>query len=146
MNEPLTKERIQREVGRFWRISAAKQREAFADFYSDRALVFTTSSKRLEPGRLVTVRRSREYLESAGQIRVQLSAVDVLLLGPDAAVAFYTFELHVTNLPGPATAPRRHSEEHIDSGRATQVFSRDSSGALKIFHEHLSVAQAGTAK
>ena len=68
-------------------------------------------------------------------MKVQLGAIEVVVLGESAAVASYTFQFHaskVANLLGKA------AEEDIQQGRATQVFTRDVEGKLRIVHEHLS--------
>jgi ketosteroid isomerase-like protein len=62
----------------------------------------------------------------------------VIMLGETSGVASYTFQFHATKV---APAGGRATEEHIAQGRATQVFSLDQDGVLRIVHEHFSLPQ-----
>jgi ketosteroid isomerase-like protein len=132
----LTTALVQAEVARFWDALASKSTQAIEDFYSQDSTVFGTSSPRPEPGRLSTIRRAREYFHPQTTLHAQLGAIEVHLLGETAAVAVYTFQFHASRAK---IGIERTSEEHVVSGRATQVFHFDAEGKLRILHEHLSV-------
>jgi ketosteroid isomerase-like protein len=106
------------------------------NMYGQEASVFSSWNTRAEPGRLTVARREREYFQAKTNIRAFTGVVDVAMLSECAAVAVYTFQLHITQ---GQTAAGRNTETHIQSGRATQVFTMDEDGKLTIVHEHLSV-------
>jgi len=68
-------------------------------------------------------------------MKVHLGAIEVVMLGDESAVASYTFQFHATKV---ANLLGKGKEEDIQQGRATQVFTRDVEGKLRIVHEHLS--------
>jgi ketosteroid isomerase-like protein len=63
-----------------------------------------------------------------------VSTIDVQIVGPDVAIAAYTYGFHMHKIRADGTTVQ------LDTpfGRATQVFQRDEAGALRIVHEHLS--------
>ena len=79
----LSQGEIESAVRRFWELFASKRTEQWQSFYADVALVFGTASKRPEPARLVLLRRQREYLSSAARMTIDVSRVELELLGPD---------------------------------------------------------------
>src|SRR5574341_2103861 len=131
----LTVDEVQAEVRRFWSVFAGKSPEGLKGFYAGESSVFGSSSTRSEPGSLAAARRQREYFNPQTTIKAQLGPVEVVMLGDTAAVASYTFTFHASNV---ASGLGKAQEEDIQRGRATQVFTRDAEGKLRIVHEHLS--------
>jgi ketosteroid isomerase-like protein len=136
----LTAKEVEEAVQKYWSISAAKDAEEQQASYAGHALVFTSSSKRVEPARLVSMQRQREYLAKSTKLRIQVAGVQVILLGTDAAVAAYTLEFHAEQIPLAGTITKR-PQEHLSNARVTHVFERNENGELKIAHEHISMAQ-----
>ena len=132
----ITPELIKAEVERFWKVFASKSAQALADFYAHEASVFGSGTNRSEPGRLAATRREREYCNSQSIVKASVGYVDVLLIGDNVAVASYNFEFHASKI---ATGLNKAGTEDITNGRATQVFSYDAEGKLRIMHEHFSV-------
>jgi ketosteroid isomerase-like protein len=135
----LTKAEIETAVLAYWKALSAKDAIQQQNFYDDQAGIFSTESKKLERARTVLLRRQREYLTAATKTQVQVGAIDVELIGPHHALAAYTIQLdakHVTR-----TSSAVASEEHLNNARVTHVFHRQSDGALRIVHEHISVPQ-----
>jgi ketosteroid isomerase-like protein len=126
---------VSAEIRRFWDILSGKSPEKLEEMYTSSALVFTGKARRSESGRLTAVRRSRQ-LPNASSSRVEIGAVDVQIIGADAAIAAYTYSFRTVRAQPDGT------KIPIDTpfGRATQVFQRDDKGALRIVHEHLSAA------
>ena len=137
---PITKQEVESAVRQYWSVSAAKDSGQQSNFYCDDAFIFTSSSKRLEPARLVSMRRGREYLARSTKLRVEVGAMEVALLGPDAAVSAYNLQFHAEQLPTEGTVAKS-PEEHLQDARVTQVLLRSPEGALRIVHEHISVPQ-----
>lgn len=133
--QKLTLDQIRGEVQRFWNVFTAKNGPALTEFYGPESSVFSSVSGRSEPGRLAAARRQREYFHTLSQLRATVGSIDVVLLGDNAAVASYTFQFHATKV---ASTMSQKTEENITNGRATQVFSYDADGKLRIVHEHLS--------
>ena len=130
----LTPDLIQAEVRRFWAAFLDKRINEITEFYTPDSTVFTTSSRRAEPGRLAAARRVREYFAPHILLRHSMGMIDVQMLADSVAVASYNFDFH---------AERRVQsgmpDEHLLGARCTQVFGIDAEGEVKIFHEHLSV-------
>src|SRR5947209_5116955 len=61
---PITVAEVEDAVRRYWNVAASKLTVELQSFYLDTASIFATASKRLEPARLVTARRTREYMNS----------------------------------------------------------------------------------
>jgi ketosteroid isomerase-like protein len=137
---PVTQQEVEAAVRQYWNVSAAKDTERQRNSYCDDAFIFTSSSKRLEVARLVSMRRGREYLASSTKLRVEVGSMEVALLGPDAALSAYTLQFHAEQLPTQGTVAKS-PEEHLQNARVTQVFLRSPEGALRIVHEHISVPQ-----
>ena len=136
----LTKSEVEAAVQGYWAVSAAKEAERQQAFYASDAVVFTSSSKRAELARLVSMQRQREYLAGSTKLRVHVADVQVRLLGTKAAVATYILEFHAEQMPVAGTGTKRE-QEHLSNARVTHVFEMTESGELKIVHEHISVAQ-----
>lgn len=135
----LSPETVRAEVARFWNAFSSKDADALEEFYAHESSGFGSSSTRSEPGRLAATRRKREYFSSGATIRCSCGTIDVIMLDDSAAVASYTFQFHATK----TSAVLGNQEEHITNGRATQVFSFDHDGRLRIFHEHFSLPYQG---
>jgi ketosteroid isomerase-like protein len=97
---------------------------------------------RSEPGRLGAMRRSREYFNPDTRMELKLSPIDIVMCGPDAGVASYTFQFQAT---GRDVGGKRVPEK-LETVRATHVMHRDASGKLRIAHEHFSVPVANEAR
>ncbi len=84
------------------------------------------------------MRRSREYFSPDTRMELKLSPIDVVMCGNDAGVASYTFQFQAT---GRDVGGKRLAEK-LETVRATHVMHRDTSGKLRIAHEHFSVPVA----
>ncbi len=135
----MTADQIRAEVGRFWNRLTSKNGEGLEEFYASESNVFGSSATRLEPGRLAATRRRRQYFHPESAVKVTLGPIDVQVIG-EVGIASYTFELHATKV---AAGIDKWKDEHIESGRATQVFAPDADGQLRIWHEHLSAPLRG---
>lgn len=134
--QKLTVDQVRGEVQRFWNVFTTKNGPALTEFYGPESSVFSSVSGRSEPGRLAAARRQREYFHTLSQLRATVGMTDIVLLCDGAAaVASYTFQFHATKVGSNIS---QKSEENITNGRATQVFSYDADGKLRIVHEHLS--------
>ena len=136
----LTKAEVESAVRKYWAVSTAKDAQQQQAFYATRALIFTSSSKKLEMAQLVSMHRQREYLAKETKFQATLSSIDVLPLGMNAAIAAYMLEFHVKNISTTGTVAKL-PEEHLTNARMTQVFEKNEDGQLKIVHEHISIAQ-----
>ncbi|HWZ43527.1 MAG TPA: nuclear transport factor 2 family protein [Candidatus Saccharimonadales bacterium] len=129
---------VEAAVRHYWDCSTSKHAQNQQDCYSEDAQIFATSSQRLEPGRLVHLRREREYLSAQSSMRAQLGPIEVQPIGTAGAVAAYTLQFHSDRkLAGTMTG--RPAEEHLLNARVTHVFVRGANGSLKIVHEHISI-------
>jgi len=137
---PLTTQEVEAAVQQYWSACAAKDAEQQQAFYNRCAMVFTSSSKRIERGCIVSMQRQRQYLAKSTKLRIRVADVEVLPLGDNAAVALYTLQLHAQHIPMEGTVNQLR-EEHLAGARVTHVFERDGSGKLKIVHEHISMPQ-----
>jgi ketosteroid isomerase-like protein len=131
----ITPEEVRAEVNRFWTVFTSKSPDLLEEFYAPDATVFSSSGVRAEPGRLAVTRRRREYFDKQTSVRVQTGIIDVQVIGDNSAVASYTFRFDADRVAG---GMGKTSDEHLEHGRATQVFIADSEGKLRIVHEHLS--------
>jgi ketosteroid isomerase-like protein len=136
----LTKTDVESAVRAYWRALAAKEVVQQQNFYDDQAGIFTTDSNKLERARLVLLRRQREYLSAATRTTIQVGEIDVEIIGGSHAVAAYIIRLDAKDVS--RTSSSGHStEEHLENARVTHIFHRQSDGALRIVHEHISVPQ-----
>ncbi len=134
--EKITAEEARKTIERFWSTFLAKSEDALNAFYAPGSTVFQIAMGRSEPGRLGAMRRAREYFNSDTRMDVKLGPIDVVLCGPDAAVASYTFQFQAT---GRDLGGGKRVEEKLEIVRATHVLHRDGKGVLQIVHEHFSV-------
>jgi hypothetical protein len=137
---PVTAAEVEDAVRRYWIVAASKLTSELQSFYLDTASIFATMSKRLEPARLVTARRNREYMDSATRMSYELGAINVELLTRDSAVAAYSARWRADEISKPSAEGGKTSRENFTHLRVTHVFQRQFDGSLKIIHEHLSVA------
>jgi ketosteroid isomerase-like protein len=133
---------VRAEVKKFWDFLSRKLKSQFAEMYLSSASVFAADARRMEPARLMLVRRERELLGPASFVATKLGSIDVQALGADLAIASYPFHLSITRTR--ANGKRYQSE--VPHGRATQVFQRDEKGVLRIIHEHMSSAEPVSTK
>ena len=134
----LSQGEIESAVRRFWELFASKKTEQWQSFYAEVAMVFGTASRRPEPARLVVLRRQREYLSSAARMTIDVSRVEVELVGQDCAVASYILRMHADKIAKLSAIGHQDVEEHLENARVTHVFHRQTDGAVKIVHEHIS--------
>jgi ketosteroid isomerase-like protein len=139
---PLTKTEVELAVKNYWSVSASRQAEQQQNCYAENAVIFTSSSRRVEPGRLVMVRRQREYMVGRSRMKVEVGHIDVEIVGTNAAVAAYTMQLDAEKETVLGVVRARVSEEHLKDARVTHVFIRQNDGKLKIVHEHISIPDA----
>jgi ketosteroid isomerase-like protein len=131
----ITPEEVKAEVNRFWNIFVSKTPELLEEFYAPDATVFGSTAVRAEPGRLAVTRRRREYFEAQTSVRVNIGEIDVHFIGDSSAVATYSFRFNASRV---STGNGKTTDEHLEHGRATQIFVLDNDGKLRILHEHLS--------
>ena len=128
---------IKAEIRKFWDTFTSKSKVGFQDLYSPTATVFSVDGRRSEPGRLMWVRREREFFGPKSSVGAQLGEINVQWLGPRLAVAGYSFHFSVVrSLPNGSRV-----KVEMPFGRATHVFELDEQGAWRIIHEHLSSAE-----
>jgi len=134
--EKISAEDVRKEIHRFWGILSGKLRDRLEEMYSPTAIGFTGKGKHSESAKLIAVRRSRRLAGAASSLRAEQDMIDVQIVGPDAAIATYTYSYHIGQVRADGT------KVQLDTllGRATQIFQRDEHGALRIVHEHLSAA------
>jgi len=139
---PLSRQEVEAAVKSYWTISTSRQAEKQAACYDDNAWIFTSSSRRLEPARLVLMRRHREYMMGSTRLQAEIGRIEVDLTGPNVAVAAYTMQFDAQRKPVFGGGPAKAQEEHLKNARVTHVFVRDPDGVLKIVHEHISIPDA----
>jgi ketosteroid isomerase-like protein len=128
---------IKAEIKKFWDTFTSKSKIGFQDLYSPTATVFSVDGRRSEPGRLMWVRREREFFGPKSSVGARVGEIVVQSLGPRLAVAGYAFHFSVVrSLPNGSRV-----QVEMPFGRATHVFQQDEQGAWRIIHEHLSSAE-----
>ncbi|MGC2697641.1 MAG: nuclear transport factor 2 family protein [Candidatus Angelobacter sp.] len=128
---------IKTEVKKFWDSFTSKSKNGFQELYSPTATVFSADGRRSEPGRLMWVRREREFFGPKSSVGAKVGEIVVQILSSNLAVAAYPFHFSVIRaLPNGSRV-----QVEVPFGRATQVFQRDENGACRIIHEHLSSAE-----
>lgn len=135
----LTKAEIEAAVRAYWIALSAKDAVQQQNFYDDHAGIFATDSNKLERARPVLLRRQREYLSAAAKTTVQIGEINVELISPSHAVAAYIIRLDAKYISKPSPGGSSLAEEHLENARVTHLFQRQSDGALRIIHEHISV-------
>jgi ketosteroid isomerase-like protein len=136
MSDKVTTEEVCEIVKQVWDANTSKKTDALAGMYATGSSVFTTDGVRPEPGKLVAMKREREYFHKDTSLQVDLGPIEVHILSDQAAVAYYTFNLRVKQKQ---ISPGKFADEDMPTGRITQVVERQSDGRLLVIHEHLSV-------
>jgi ketosteroid isomerase-like protein len=140
--EAISHERVRREVLEFWDAFTHQSKNRFEEMYSPTATCFAADGRRPEAARLMWVRREREFFGPKSSVGAKLGALNVQVLGPNLAVASYPLHFSIIRI----LANGSRVEVDVPFCRATQVFQRQESGALRIIHEHLSSAEPVTPK
>jgi ketosteroid isomerase-like protein len=135
---PLTRAEVEAFVRKYWSIFAAKQVRAHDSSFASDSFIFSSSSKRVEPGRLVLLRRQREYMSDSTKVTVQVSNIQIETVAPDVAVAAYNIQFDAERRIIKDAAGKTQGEKHLPNARVTHVVVRDQEGNLKILHEHIS--------
>jgi ketosteroid isomerase-like protein len=136
---PIAKMDVEIAIRNYWIVLMSKQAEMQQDCFTENAFIFASSSRRIEPGRLVQLRRQREYMTDSAKVNVNVGHIEVEILSQDSAVAAYTMQFDAQQKEIVAAGSSRTAEEHFPNARVTQVFVRHSDGNLRIAHEHISV-------
>ena len=140
--EAVTPQQIRDCIREFWEAFTEQSRNKFQELYSPTASCFAADGRRSEPGRLMWVRREREFFGPRSSVGAKVGVVNVQVLTPALAVASYPFHFSIIRvLPN-----GNRVEVDVPYGRATQVFLRDEDGRLLIIHEHLSSSEPVTPK
>ncbi|MGC1832256.1 MAG: hypothetical protein WA714_04275 [Candidatus Acidiferrales bacterium] len=132
----ISSEDVRKEVHRFWAILSGNLADKLEEMYSPTAIVFTGKAKRSESAKLMAVRRSRQLPGPALASKAEVGSIDVQIVGPDVAIAAYTYSFNTQKL----LANGSKMQINTTFGRATQVFQCGMDGALRMVHEHLSAA------
>lgn len=138
--EPISSEEVRAEVARFWNVFSSKSKDQFEEMYFPAAIVFSSTARHTEPGRLMLARRVRQFFGPGISVRVELGSIGVQLVGKNVAIATYIYRFRSTRTESDGTQVNRETP----FGRATQIFQRDESGSLRIIHEHMSSSTAPT--
>lgn len=140
--EPITPAQIKADIKKFWDAFTGKSASGFQELYSPTAIVFSVDGRRTEPGRLMLVRREREFFGPQSSVGARVGEIVVQVMGPNLAVASYPFHFFVVrSLPN-----GKRVQVDVPFGRATQVFQREETGVRRIIHEHLSSGEPVTPK
>ncbi len=138
--QSFTSEEVEAHIRKYWLAFESKDAEFLQNAYTQAATIFTTSSKRVELGRLVSLHRQRIYLAGQSKIRIGIRDVFVHPLSDRGAVASYMLEFDAQRL---AVHNAKKSDEHHAQLRVTHVLERGEDDEIRIVHEHLSVAESG---
>lgn len=136
---PIAKMDVEIAIRNYWIVFMSKQAEQQEECYAENAFIFALTSRRIEPGRLVLLRRQREYMAASAKVNVNVGHIEVELLGENTAVAAYTMQFDAEQKEIVAAGAVRTAEEHISNARVTHVFLRLPDGSLRIVHEHISI-------
>jgi ketosteroid isomerase-like protein len=131
---PTSADEVRALVQKLWGNFIRKSQRQFEELYSPSATVFAADARRGEPAWLMLVRRGRELFGPGSAVGAKLDSIDVQILREDLAVASCAFHFTVTR----SVPNGKRVSVDVHFGRATQVWQRDASGALKIIHEHMS--------
>jgi ketosteroid isomerase-like protein len=140
--DPILADEVRAAVQRCWEALRSKSKDQLEEFYFPTAIFFAADGRRSEPARLAIVRRAREFFGAGSSVSADLSSIDVQTNGNVAAIASYTFHFHMVR----QLANGKRHERDVPFCRATAVFRRDETGALRIFHEHQSAVAVGASK
>src|SRR5258708_12432208 len=91
----LTRAEVESFLNKYWNNLAAKRLRAHEDCFALNSFIFSSSSKRFEPGRLMLLRRQREYMHDSTRITVQRNNPKAAFIGPPLSVASH----HLSSTP-----------------------------------------------
>lgn len=137
-DRPLSRQEVESFIYKYWSIFAAKDVRAHEASFAPESFIFSSSSKRIEPGRLVLLRRQREYMNNATRLTVQVTNLQTELPSPNIAIAAYNIQFDAEKRLLKDASGQKQGEKHLPNARVTHVIIRDHQGNLKIFHEHIS--------
>jgi hypothetical protein len=132
---PIAKMDVEIAIRNYWIVFMSKQIEQQQDCFAENAF----NSRRIEPGRLVQLRRQREYMSASTRVDVNVGHIEVEILSDNSAVAAYTMQFTAEQKEVVAAGATRIADERIPNARVSQVFLRHADGALRVVHEHFSV-------
>lgn len=135
---PVTSAEVESFVEKYWRVFAEKRIREHESSFTLGSSIFSSSSRRIELGRLVLIRRQREYMNDSTTVTVRVKNLQVETLGRDAAVAAYNIQFDAVKRMVKDAGGARQGEKHLPNARVTHVIVRDQEGNLKILHEHIS--------
>jgi hypothetical protein len=137
-DRPLTRQEVESFVYKYWTIFSSKQVQAHEASFAPESFIFSSSSKRIEPGRLVLLRRQREYMNDATRLTVHVSNLQIEVPSTKIAVAAYNIQFDAEKRLVKDASGQKQGEKHLPNARVTHVIVRDHQGNLKILHEHIS--------
>src|SRR5258708_28493698 len=137
-DRPLSRPEVEAFVYKYWSIFASKEVRAHEASFSPESFIFSSSSKRIEPGRLVLLRRQREYMNDTTRLTVHVTNLQIELPSPEVAVAAYNIQFDAEKRVVSDSSGRKIAEKHLPNARVTHVIVCDEHGDLKILHEHIS--------
>jgi len=133
----ISADEVRGEVRRFWNVFCNKAKDDYQKFYFPNATVYAPDTLgSADTARLMLPLKVRELLAPASSATAKLNAIEVQILSPEVAVASYGLH-HVVVRTRPSG---KRIRIEMPWALMTQVFQRDEDGALRIVHEHLSVA------
>lgn len=135
-------EEVRDRVRAFWQAYGRQSKTEFEQFYFPEATVLEFDGRRIEPGRLMVVRRVRELFPKMSAVTAELGVIDVQIIEPDLAVACYGYHYRVVR----AMPNGKRYESDVPQARVTHVFKRDDQGQLRIIHEHMSAGAVSVPK
>ena len=95
---PIAPDEIRRATQEFWDAFTHQSKDRFQELYSPTATCFAADGRRIEPARLMWVRREREFFGPKSSVGVRLGAITVQILGPNLAVACYPFHFSIIRM------------------------------------------------
>jgi ketosteroid isomerase-like protein len=134
----ISAEQIGAQVQTFWNAFCGRSASLLEQMYYPTGIVFGTFARRSESARLMLARRLRKFGDPKSFASAKLGPIDVQIAG-DMAIASYPYHFHLSK--DNSDGSRLELDEPYS--RATQVFQADQNGALRILHEHFSVAEPG---
>ena len=136
---PIAKMDVEIAIRNYWIVFMSKQIDQQQDCFAENAFIFAANSRRIEPGRLVQLRRQREYMSASARVDVNVGHIEVEILSDNSAVAAYTMQFTAEQKEVVAAGATRIADERIPNARVSQVFMRHADGTLRVVHEHFSI-------
>src|SRR6266481_1361028 len=112
IDRPLSRQEVESFIYKYWNIFASKQVRAHEASFSPESFIFSSSSKRIEPGRLVLLRRQREYMNDATKLTVHVTNLQIEVPGPNIAVAAYNIQFDAEKRRVKAARVQKRGEKH----------------------------------